>query len=552
MKKMVKYFLVLSSISPFLVLSCTYKIESSKTKKKILPEIKSEETPEKSEDKLDPTKESKVSPVEENTQKNDVVNSQNKTEKTEKTERTENNQTTDSNFWSESTSDLSDQTSFDFAKVNQNSIKININGLTQASESDFSKNEVKNIAKTPTYYKYQLKNWENVIKKENETTFLGQKNDNLNIFLIKQMNNNLVDNVNAKANYYSYFNPANKLGDYYSLPYFGFKSDSLEEKRYANIFTRNIRFAPGTAVFLNANSGKAAFLTNRHVLYPYHNGGPFWKVMNTKITGNSLNASLQKFLQYYDDFKIKELDNRILFHLWETKWLKDNGKELFPVECRECKIKELTDYMQNLYNNFFEVPNFDNQGLDVAVFYFNYSKFISETESLIKYFQTNHQDLIKTIHTLANGKFEKFISNFNEFKKYWEKISKLKPTKISEQSWDDEDFDYTTKIGMFWANNLISKNVFKGVNFRRNPQTPKQISANFFASNGPGASGSGIFNADGTLAFINGSILTINGNVRSLFYDQFGLTSHMSSGIALKTNRYNLVDQINKVYLKKE
>ncbi|ASU14547.1 hypothetical protein CIB43_00659 [Mesomycoplasma hyopneumoniae] len=69
MKKMVKYFLVLSSISPFLVLSCTYKIESSKTKKKILPEIKSEETPEKSEDKLDPTKESKVSPVEENTQK---------------------------------------------------------------------------------------------------------------------------------------------------------------------------------------------------------------------------------------------------------------------------------------------------------------------------------------------------------------------------------------------------------------------------------------------------------------------------------------------------
>lgn len=41
--------------------------------------------------------------------------------------------------------------------------------------------------------------------------------------------------------------------------------------------------------------------------------------MNKKVGQNQLNAKLIKFLQYYDDFKIKELDNRILFRLFEQE-----------------------------------------------------------------------------------------------------------------------------------------------------------------------------------------------------------------------------------------
>ncbi|MHA0261598.1 Mhp366/Mhp367 family surface (lipo)protein [Mesomycoplasma ovipneumoniae] len=442
-------------------------------------------------------------------------------------------------------SDEQNQPVFDFDQVNNKSIRnFRPDLLSDLKEDDFKapSNQVSN------YSRYLLRNWQNVVKKENQNIFLGQKNNNLKVYLLNKMNPNLVGNINAKQNHFAYFNPP-ALGNYYNLPWFGFNSDSIEQKRFSNIFTRNMRFATGTAVLLNANSEKAAFLTNAHVIYSSRNSEiPFWKLMNKKVGQNRLNPKLIKFLQYYDDFKIKELDNRILFRLFEQEEKIKKGVPNFPFSFQS--NPEINQYMENLYQNYFELAEWDNYGFDIAVFYFNYSKFINDVDKLIKFFEEHQQNFINSIHSLNNGKFQNFVKDFAEFKKYWQKISKFPPLKISDRIWEDGDFDYTTKVGMFWADNLFSKNVFKGINFRRDANDPRLVAANFFATNGPGASGSGIFNVDGSLAFINRSILTVNGNVHSLFYDQFGLTSHLTSGIALRARNYNLVERILKLYVK--
>ncbi|MFU0909245.1 Mhp366/Mhp367 family surface (lipo)protein [Mesomycoplasma ovipneumoniae] len=564
MKNLSKYLFYLGFLSPFAVISCTSQIQFVKTNPPKVgnnsPEVETtpprvgnnspevETTPPEVEDNL-PKVETKPPEIQTNPPKvEDNKDDQKQPGKIDSL-KPDSKETTDTEVKIEDENDFEsdeqNQPVFDFVQVNRKSFRnFRIDLLSDLKESDFKapSNQVSN------YSRYLLRNWQNVVKKENQNAFLGQKNNNLKVYLLDKMNPNLVGNINAKQNHFAYFNrPA--LGNYYNLPWFGFNSDSLEQKRFSNIFTRNMRFATGTAVLLNANSEKAAFLTNAHVIHtPGNSKIPFWKLMNKKVGQNELNPKLIKFLQYYDDFKIKELDNRILFRLFEQEEKIKKGLPNFPFN-RQSNAK-INEYMENLYQNYFELAEWDNYGFDIAVFYFNYSKFISDVDKLIKFFEEHQQNFINSTYWLQNGKFQNFVKDFAEFKKYWQKISKFPPLKISDRVWDDGDFDYTTKIGMFWADNLFSKNVFKGINFRRDANDARLVAANFFATNGPGASGSGIFNADGSLAFINRSILTVNGNVHSLFYDQFGLTSHLTSGIALRARNYNLVERILKLYVK--
>ncbi|MHA0306178.1 Mhp366/Mhp367 family surface (lipo)protein [Mesomycoplasma ovipneumoniae] len=584
MKNLSKYLFYLGFLSPFAVISCTSQIQFVKTNpprvEKNLPEVETnpprvednspvaetkppkvddnlpevETNPPRVEDKL-PETETKPPKVEDNLPKVETKPPKVETNEGDKKQpekidslKPGSEKTTDTEVKIEDENDFEsdeqNQPVFDFVQVNNKSIRnFRRDSLSNLTENDFNtpSNQVSN------YSRYLLRNWQNVVKKENQNTFLGQKNNNLKVYLIDKMNPKLVGNINAKQNHFAYFNrPA--LGNYYNLPWFGFNSDSLEQKRFSNIFTRNMRFASGTAIFLNANAEKAAFLTNAHVIHVGNSKIPFWKLMNKKVGQKQLNAKLIKFLQYYDDFKIKELDNRILFRLFEQEEKIKNGVHNFPPSSQN--NAEINQYMEDLYQNYFELAEWDNYGFDIAVFYFNYSKFINDVDKLIKFFSEHQQNFINSTHSLNNGKFQNFVNDFAKFKKYWQKISKFPPLKISDRIWEDGDFDYTTKIGMFWANNLFSKNVFKGINFRRDANDPRLVAANFFATNGPGASGSGIFNADGSLAFINRSILTVNGNVHSLFYDQFGLTSHLTSGIALRARNYNLVERILKLYVK--
>ncbi|MHA0296820.1 Mhp366/Mhp367 family surface (lipo)protein [Mesomycoplasma ovipneumoniae] len=577
MKNLSKYLFYLGFLSPFVVISCTSQIQFIKTNPpKVgnnLPEVENnpprvednspgvenklpetetnpprvETTPPKVEDNL-PKVETKPPEIQTNPPKVETNEGDKKQPEKIDSLKPGSEKTTDTEVKIEdendSESDEQNQPVFDFVQVNNKSFRnFRTDLLSDLKEDDFKppSNQVSN------YSRYLLRNWQNVVKKENQNTFLGQRNNNLKVYLLDKMKPNLVGNINAKQNHFAYFNrPA--LGNYYNLPWFGFNSDRLEQKRFSNIFTRNMRFAPGTAVLLNANSEKAAFLTNAHVIHVGNSKIPFWKLMNKKVGQNELNPNLIKFLQYYDDFKIKELDNRILFRLFEQEEKIKNGVPNLPFSFQS--NPKINQYMEDLYQNYFELAEWDNYGFDIAVFYFNYSKFISDVDKLINFFSKHHQNFINSTYWLQNGKFQNFVNDFAEFKKYWQKISKFPPLKISDRIWEDGDFDYTTKIGMFWANNLFSKNVFKGINFRRDANDARLVAANFFATNGPGASGSGIFNADGSLAFINRSILTVNGNVHSLFYDQFGLTSHLTSGIALRARNYNLVERILKLYVK--
>ncbi|WP_341490288.1 Mhp366/Mhp367 family surface (lipo)protein [Mesomycoplasma ovipneumoniae] len=577
MKNLSKYLFYLGFLSPFAVISCTSQIQFVKNNSPKVgnnsPEIetnppkaetkppevetnppKVETNPPGVEDKLPKieTNPAKVETTPPEIQTNPPKVGDNKDDKKQPEKidslKPDSKETTDTEVKIEDENDFQsdeqNQPVFDFVQVNRKSFRnFRTDLLSDLKEDDFKppSNQVSN------YSRYLLRNWQNVVKKENQNTFLGQRNNNLKVYLLDKMNPKLVGNINAKQNHFSYFNrPA--LRDYYNLPWFGFNSDRLEQKRFSNIFTRNMRFAPGTAVLLNANSEKASFLTNAHVIHVGNSKIPFWKLMNKKVGQNELNPNLIKFLQYYDDFKIKELDNRILFRLFEQEEKIKNGVPNLPFSFQS--NPKINQYMENLYQNYFELAEWDNYGFDIAVFYFNYSKFISDVDKLIIFFSEHHQNFINSTYWLQNGKFQNFVNDFAEFKKYWQKISKFPPLKISDRIWEDGDFDYTTKIGMFWANNLFSKNVFKGINFRRDANDARLVAANFFATNGPGASGSGIFNADGSLAFINRSILTVNGNVHSLFYDQFGLTSHLTSGIALRARNYNLVERILKLYVK--
>ncbi|CNS22433.1 Uncharacterised protein [Salmonella enterica subsp. enterica serovar Typhimurium str. DT104] len=75
--------------------------------------------------------------------------------------------------------------------------------------------------------------------------------------------------------------------------------------------------------------------------------------------------------------------------------------------------------MENLYDNYFEEKHdFKNNNLDIAIFYFNYAKFIKDIEDLINRVRAKGQEFVNSIELPANEKFDNFVSNFNEFKKY--------------------------------------------------------------------------------------------------------------------------------------
>ncbi|MBG0730695.1 Mhp366/Mhp367 family surface (lipo)protein [Mycoplasma sp. 'Moose RK'] len=557
MTKKIKKFFFLIGLIPFLSLSCTTKInldskttieKDKKTEKKVENSNADLPKPEKSESSIiKPNQEKapdskKDSQSEENKKEIKQPNQEKAPDSKKDSQSEENN--LDYNTKSNSVSET--KTEFDFVKVNHRSLF----NFKPELLSDAEKPVIKKPFFSKGIEQFFLNNSQKAIKKENDSMFLGQENNKLKVYLLDKMRPNLVDSIQAKANYFSYFNPQS-LSRYYNLRWFGYDSLPIEDKKFFEIYTRNMRFSSGSAVFLNANSQKAAFLTNRHVIFPGRSSNlPFWELMNKKTNGNFY-PSLRYFLRYYDDYKIKELDNRPLLQAWLIKERIEKSKKNNQLNANFLNSASENAFATNLYKNYFELANFDNENLDVAVFYFSYAKFIKDVDSLIEFYQKNKT----TFFTQSSEKyllssFDNFISSFADFKKYWEKIHKFPPLKISDRTWGDGDFDFTTKIGLFWPNDINVKNIFKGINFRQDIENPRMIAANFFATNGPGASGSGIYNTDGSLAFINRSILTVNGDVSRLFYDQYGLTSHLTSGLALKTDRYNLVEKIQKLYLK--
>ncbi|MXR06918.1 hypothetical protein DR102_04185, partial [Mycoplasma hyorhinis] len=77
---------------------------------------------------------------------------------------------------------------------------------------------------------------------------------------------------------------------------------------------------------------------------------------------------------------------------------------------------------------------------------------------------------------------------------------------------------------LFWPKSKAMKNNFKGV-YATNPQENfSRLSLYFYTNNGRGASGSGVFNKDGELQFINAfglidNFYTDDSKIEKNYYD---------------------------------
>lgn len=99
----------------------------------------------------------------------------------------------------------------------------------------------------------------NAILRENEHSFLGQRNENLNVYLLDKLNLNRVEKSSPVCSVVtSYFNK-NFRKNYYKLKDFGFRSMDYSDNKYKNIFQRNIRFSLRTSILLDTNGEEALF-----------------------------------------------------------------------------------------------------------------------------------------------------------------------------------------------------------------------------------------------------------------------------------------------------
>ncbi|WP_215778112.1 hypothetical protein [Mesomycoplasma hyorhinis] len=193
------------------------------------------------------------------------------------------------------------------------------------------------------------------------------------------------------------------------------------------------------------------------------------------------------------------------------------------------------------------------------------SKNYFTSSQLTKSNNENNYNITKTKLVLsAKGKeqIKNEIENFNIFKQYWDHMSKLNSVKIDDKIWKENEFDDSLKIGLFWPKKVAFKNAFKGIKISSVPifgKDEKYLNVFYYANNGHGASGAGIFNRDGSLAFINsfgflfeGKDPQTNKPISNLFYLDSNLNTFLSGGVVLHTERYNLVDEIYKFYFKKQ
>ncbi|WP_179850657.1 Mhp366/Mhp367 family surface (lipo)protein [Mesomycoplasma ovipneumoniae] len=401
-------------------------------------------------------------------------------------------------------------------------------------------------ANSYSYQPFVLKS--NVIKQENDDHFLGEKNENLNIYWLDKINTGSVsENKDAAQTNFGYFNPRFRE-NYFKLDYFGFRSLDYSDQRYKDIFQRNVRFSTGTTILLDSHDGESVFLTNNHVLYV--NKKPFWETM------------AYPFMRFYYNDNVNTLSSLGNSGILSLFWIKtEYERQIQQLRTRYNRIPsnqsiyirpvtaiELRQFNTNLHKRYFrEEKKFNNFGKDVAIFYFNHAKFREDIQGIFDFYEKHKRWLLSSFRYSNGETIEKditrFASQFKIFSDFWDHVQQFPPLKISEKSWKDGEIDYTTKIGGFWPGSAFSKNMFKGVYI-------KNGAPNFFVTNGPGASGSGVYNTNGELIFMN-QLIILGKNQKHLYYDQNNLTSHMTTGILFRNDKIDLVSEIKKFYYNK-
>ncbi|ATP59700.1 Mhp366/Mhp367 family surface (lipo)protein [Mesomycoplasma dispar] len=437
--------------------------------------------------------------------------------------------------------------------------------FSRLSNLDLEKIKENNVVFPDNYENFNFDTNNNFVTKENNEKFLGSQNDNLLVYdlnypkineLIKENESFKSDILNQKFTIFD----SKARNQIFKLDKIGVYSESLGSKKYDSIYQRNVKFKSGTAAILDANSEKALLITNHHVIKPIEYK---YNDENFEIDSKSLrfwNTLGGNFLEWYENGKTYSLDRdntALLFYV----------KQVFENKTTEFDHAKILEYLMDFYNDYFEVPSdFNNQNFDVGLFYFKYKKFNDDLKKLAKFYHDNKSEILEKIREndkinnhkntskiSIEAKFNEFLNSYQGFVNYWEKITKEKPVKISPKVWKKGDSSYDLNISLFWPKAKPMKNNFKGVYATDRQENFSRLSLYFYTNNGPGASGSGIFNKDGELQFINAfglinNFYDNNSKVEKNYYDKLNTNISLSGGIPLVTEEYNLADSIRKFY----
>ncbi|WP_069096752.1 Mhp366/Mhp367 family surface (lipo)protein [Mesomycoplasma ovipneumoniae] len=436
----------------------------------------------------------------------------------------------------------------------------------QLSLLDLEKITKNNVIFPEGYERFNFNTENNFVTKESDENFLGPKNNNL---LIYDLNYPLVDNLIEENNTFksNILNQKFTIFDskarnqIFKLDKIGAYAQPLNSKEYDWIYQKNVKFKTGTAAILDSNNEKTLLITNNHVLRPlesYKYNDENFEIKTQKIRfWNTLGGN---FLEWYQDGKIYILDRDNIALLFYVKEIYEKKIDTF----NQVKILE---FLINFYNDYFEIPSdFDNQKFDVGIFYFKYKKFIDSLKELAKFYKDNKSDILAKIqqnqtipdansakNNSIESRFENFLATYQNFIDFWEKMVKEKPVQISEKVWKKGDSTYDFNVGLFWPKSKPMKNNFKGVYASDPQQNFSRLSLYFYTNNGPGASGSGVFNEKGELQFINGfglinNFYDNNSRIEKNYYDKLNTNISLSGGIPLVTEDFNLTKLIKEFY----
>lgn len=414
------------------------------------------------------------------------------------------------------------------------------------------------------------------VGKENDQRFLGKANDGLYVYNLNE--NDIEKHVLAdEKTKYKILNQEFNIFDkenrklIYKLDYMGVYNQKISniDPKNENIFKRNIRIANGTATILDANNEKTLLITNRHVLWTKI------KTQNKKNKDvNFWNLPSDDIFKWYDNGQVHILkynDLALLFYVKQTieQNLEEQKTHNIKIEDKEEQARKQQVFFKEFLDPYFEVvTKFDNKQADVGLFYFKHKHFIEDIQKLADFFKKpsestwagikfSNQDVIDKIKT-------NFLSKYQDFITFWESMVKAKPVVISDKLWKIGDHNYDKMISSFWPKATLIKNIFKGVYASTTEVSNKSVALFFYATNGPGASGSGVFNSKGELQFLNAFGLVnnkkkpiINQSNQSKsddnqnngeFYDNLNTYIAISGGVPFVTEQYNLKKEIEKFY----
>ncbi|AHH45258.1 Mhp366/Mhp367 family surface (lipo)protein [Mesomycoplasma bovoculi] len=423
----------------------------------------------------------------------------------------------------------------------------------------------------------------NFVGKENDKYYLGKSNDGLYVYNLNEPNieNHILADKQTKDKIlnqeFNIFDKKNRPF-IYNLDQIGVYTQKINsvDLRNENIFKRNIRIANGTATILDASAEKTLLITNKHVLKT--------GIKDDNKQVNFWNIPQSDIFKWYDNGKIHTIeydDLGILFYVKQTieKNLSEIKNHDLKAENKDVQTENQINFLKNFLNPYFEVETkFDNKNVDVALFYFKHKKFIEDIKNLADFFSKSpemNQATIKFSNQDVIDKIkDKFLSNYQNFISFWKSVAQAKSVVISDKLWKIGDSDYDKMVSLFWPKGTPIKNIFKGVYASTIQANTKSVALFFYTTNGPGASGSGVFNAKGELQFLNAfgllagkktsppvkdNIVSKPGKSKKTeaddeveFYDNLNTYIAISGGVPFVTEKYNLKKEIEKFYPSKQ